>query len=78
VGRLLVQPADSAFLALSHLKLGHMEDALKYRAMFDEAMKLDEFKNDTDNQNFAKEIEEAFVPPQPPASSPPEEKIRKE
>jgi hypothetical protein len=30
--------------------------------MFDEAMKLDQYKNDEDSQNFAKEIAEAFCP----------------
>ena len=36
------------------------DEADKYRAMFDEAMKLDSNSKNEDYQSFAREIEEAF------------------
>jgi len=55
-------PADTAFLALSHMKLGNKDEAAKYRAMFDEAMKIEANSKDEDYQSFQREIEEAFGP----------------
>ena len=55
-------PADAAFLALSHLKLRNNDEAAKYRAMFDEAMKTEKNSKDEDNQSFQREIDEAFGP----------------
>jgi len=54
--------SDTAFLALSNLKLGNKDEAAKYRAMFDEAMKVKANSKDEDNQSFQREIEEAFGP----------------
>ena len=55
-------PADTAFLALSHLKFGNKDEAAKYRAMFDNAMKIKVNSMDEDYQSFQREIEEAFGP----------------
>ena len=56
----IASPADAGFLALSHLKLGNQEGAAKYRAMFDEAMKVESNSKDEVNQSFARENEETF------------------
>jgi len=45
-------PADTAFLALSNLKLGNKDEAAKYRAMFVDAMKIEANSKDEDNQSF--------------------------
>ena len=55
-------PADTAFLALSHLKLGNNEEAAKYRANYDEAIKNEWIREDEDYQSFQREIDEAFAP----------------
>jgi eukaryotic-like serine/threonine-protein kinase len=57
---ILPGPSDSAFLGLSHWKLGNKEEAVKYRNMFDEAMKRSANFADPDNQAFRREIEETF------------------
>ena len=55
-------PADTAFLVLSHLKLGNNEEAAKYRANYDEAIKNEWIREDEDYQSFQREIDEAFAP----------------
>jgi len=55
-------PADTAFLAMSHLKIGNKEEAAKYRGIYDDAMKNEWIREDEDNRSFQREIEEAFGP----------------
>lgn len=55
-------PSDTAFLALSHLKLGNKDEAATYRAMFDQGMTIEANSKDEDNKAFQREIEEAFAP----------------
>jgi hypothetical protein len=61
----LFHPSDAAFLALSHLKLGNLDEAKMYRGFFDEAIKDERFSKDEDNLNFQKEVNKAFAELQP-------------
>ncbi len=54
-------PSDTAFLALSFLKLGNKVEAEKYRTMFDESMKDETDQEDHDNKAFQRELSVAFA-----------------
>jgi len=62
VDKSVPSPADTAFLALSCLKLGNKDEAVKYRAMFVDAMRIEANSKNKDYQSFQREIEEAFGP----------------
>ena len=49
-------PANLAFLAMSHLQLGNIEEATKYRNQLTKVMKLDEFKDDEEALGFVEEV----------------------
>ena len=45
---------------MSHLQLGNMEKATRYRSQLPEVMKLDEFKDDEGALGFVEEVNALF------------------